>query len=325
MENLVTDLTMGKPPPILHNLHLVAWRIFGGSTLQDLPSNTRDLHKAGWHPSTEDRYKRAWQSFKGHLCSSNVSLNQVGVKHVMNYLTHLHSLKLLYSTINLHRYAISMTLAHVDGAPISNHPLVTRLIKGAFTRRAPPRKVPSVWDPTPVMDIFMHWTLPLSCAQLVRKCAFILAVTSGRRLSELFALKCDDKHIQIYDDFVQLVPASLSKTDRVGHLGPPICLRSWREDSSICPVAIILALLEERALLDICHNRLFLNVRRPDSIMTLKTFRGCISRCLRDAGIEAPPGATPATVALRPLVEACVWVTSCWSTTSTFLRHYTAL
>jgi hypothetical protein len=36
MEDLVTDLTTGKPPPILHNLHLVAWRISGGST----PSRT---------------------------------------------------------------------------------------------------------------------------------------------------------------------------------------------------------------------------------------------------------------------------------------------
>jgi hypothetical protein len=27
MDNLVTDLMAGKPPPILHNLHLVAWRI----------------------------------------------------------------------------------------------------------------------------------------------------------------------------------------------------------------------------------------------------------------------------------------------------------
>jgi hypothetical protein len=36
MDNLVTDLMTGKPPPILHNLHLVAWRISGGST----PSRT---------------------------------------------------------------------------------------------------------------------------------------------------------------------------------------------------------------------------------------------------------------------------------------------
>jgi hypothetical protein len=31
LEDLVTDLTTGKPPPILHNLHLVTWRICRGS------------------------------------------------------------------------------------------------------------------------------------------------------------------------------------------------------------------------------------------------------------------------------------------------------
>jgi hypothetical protein len=36
LEDLVTDLTTGKLPPILHNLHLVGWRISGGST----PSRT---------------------------------------------------------------------------------------------------------------------------------------------------------------------------------------------------------------------------------------------------------------------------------------------
>jgi hypothetical protein len=41
------------------------WRL---NFLQDLPSNTRDLHKAGWRRPTEDRYDRAWQSFKG--CST---------------------------------------------------------------------------------------------------------------------------------------------------------------------------------------------------------------------------------------------------------------
>jgi hypothetical protein len=74
-------------------------------SLQDLPSGTRDLHEAGWRPSTESRYKRAWQSFKRHLRSSSVSLDQVGVTHVMNYLTLLHSRKLSFSTINLHRSA----------------------------------------------------------------------------------------------------------------------------------------------------------------------------------------------------------------------------
>jgi hypothetical protein len=90
-----------------------------------------------------------------------------------------------------------MTLPYIDGALVGTHPLVSRVCKGVFTKRPPPRKVPSVWDPTPVLDIFMHWTLPLTCAQLVRKCTFILAILSGRRLSELFGLKCDVNHLQI--------------------------------------------------------------------------------------------------------------------------------
>jgi hypothetical protein len=126
----------------------------------------------------------------------------------------------------------------------------------------------------------MHWILPLSYAQLMRKCAFILAILSGRRLSELFGLKCDIDHLQISNDSVQLVPASLSKRNRAGRIGLPICLSFWREDASICPVAVIRALLEARDVLDIRHDRLFFTARRPDSMVTLETFRGFISRCL---------------------------------------------
>jgi hypothetical protein len=171
----------------------------------------------------------------------------------------------------------------------------------------------------------MHWTLPLSCTQLVRKCAFILAILSGRRLSELFGLKCDVNHLQISNEFVQLVPASLSKTDRAGRLGPPICLRSWREGASICPVAVIGAFMEARDVLDICHDRLLFDARRPDSIVTLETFRGFISKCLRNAGIDAPPGSTHATAALSDLGRrVClgnILRMGDWSASSTFLRH----
>jgi hypothetical protein len=147
----------------------------------------------------------------------------------------------------------------------------------------------------------MHWSLSLSCAQLVRKFTFILAITSARRLSKLFSLKCIGQHIQINDDFVQFVLASLSKTDRVGHLGPPIHLRAWKKDASICPVAITRALLAETVVLDIRHDRLFFDIHRPHTVMSLESFRGCISRCLQDTGIEAPPDSMRATAASSAL------------------------
>jgi hypothetical protein len=122
----------------------------------------------------------------------------------------------------------------------------------------------------------------------VRKCTFIAALLSGRRLSELFDLKCDNN--QLTNTFVQFIPASLSKTDRASRIGPSICLRFYSEDALLCPVAIIRALLVERDALDICHDLLFFNPRRPDSLVTLAIFKGFIERSLRDAGIDAPPG-----------------------------------
>jgi hypothetical protein len=94
MEDLVTDLMTCKPPPILHNLHLIAWRIWRINCLQNLPGNTKDILKAGRRQSTEDQYDRAWQSFKKHLRPSKVSLDQVGVKHILNYIAQLHNLGL---------------------------------------------------------------------------------------------------------------------------------------------------------------------------------------------------------------------------------------
>jgi hypothetical protein len=175
----------------------------------------------------------------------------------------------------------------------------------------------------------MHWTLPLSCAQIVRKCAFIIAILSGRLLSELFNLKCDSNHLQLLDNFVQLVPAFISKTDKASRIGDPICIRAYREDASLCPVAIICALLEERDALDVRHDRLFFNPSRLDSLVTLDTFKGFITRSLRDAGIDASPGSTRATAASsflgRGVSIGDILRMGNWSASSTFLRHYASL
>jgi hypothetical protein len=107
------------------------WRI---NSLQDLPGNTKDILKAGWRQSTEDRYDRAWQSLKRHLRSANVPVNQVGVKHILNYIARLHNLGLAIRTISLHRSTISMILPYVNGAAVGSHPLVSRMCKGSFEK-----------------------------------------------------------------------------------------------------------------------------------------------------------------------------------------------
>jgi hypothetical protein len=121
----------------------------------------------------------------------------------------------------------------------------------------------------------------------------------------------------------------VSKTDKASCIGHPICFRSYREDKSLCPVAIIRTLMEERDAIDIQHNRLFFNTHHPDSLVTLNTFKGFITRSLRDTGIDAPLGCTRATAASSALgrdaaIGNILWMGN-WSASSTFLRHYASL
>jgi hypothetical protein len=56
MQDLVTDLKSGKPPPTLHNLHLVAWKICGGSTPSRTSLATPEIStwQGGAHPQRID-------------------------------------------------------------------------------------------------------------------------------------------------------------------------------------------------------------------------------------------------------------------------------
>jgi hypothetical protein len=92
-------------------------------------------------------------------------------------------------------------------------------------------------------------------------------------------------------------------------------------------VAVICALMEARDALDIRHGRLFFNARRPDSLVTLDTFRGFITRSLRDADINALPDNPSATAAPFALgrSEAIGDLLRIGNWSSSFLRHYAAL
>jgi hypothetical protein len=122
------------------------------------------LISAGWKRSSEDRYERAWQSFKAFLRSSSIPLHQASLKTILDYLTHLYNRGLLWSTIGIHKSTISMTMAPIDGVKVGDHPLVIRLMSGIFNERPSRRANPALWDPLKVLSVFQHWpfSLPLS-------------------------------------------------------------------------------------------------------------------------------------------------------------------
>lgn len=219
-----------------------------------------------------------------------------------------------------------MTLEKVNGRPIGEHSLIKRLMKGAFEAKPPARKKAPLWDPRKVLQTFQQAPDPLSIKDLIHKAAFIIAIVTGKRHSELHDLKSDNVHLTVTDSFVQFVPHKLSKTDRLNFLGDPFAIAAWSQEVSLCPVRVVTDLLSRKRQLLINHDSLFFSWDPPHPPLPLATFRNCILRSLRDAGIAATPGSTRSTAAslafARGATMADIMGMGSWTRPSTFLRHY---
>jgi hypothetical protein len=162
--------------------------------------------------------------------SSLPPFHQASLKSVLDYLTHLYDRGLSWSSIGIHRSAISMTMAPIDGVRVWDHPLVKRLMSGVFNERPSRRAAPALWDPLKVLSIFQHWPVNLPLSSLMRKGAFLMAIATAKRPSELVVLLCDDNHFRWEGENMRFVPSRLTKTDHPGHLASPFYVKPWKDD-----------------------------------------------------------------------------------------------
>ena len=280
-----------------------------------------------WRRSTSARYDAAWRAFKDFLRSRRISLDSVDLTVVLDYLSFLFQKGLAYRTICLHRSVLSMTLPRMDGLPVGEHRLVCRLIKGIFHQRPPQRRVYQPWDVGKVLAVFSAWTPPLNFKQLQRKAAFLIAMASARRPSELASLRCSPAFMSRSTTGVRFIPSALSKTDRHSHLGPPISIsRLESDDATLCPVASIDALLQARQDLGIRHDYVFCDFLHPHAQISAAAFARRLAWPLRRAGISAPPSSTRSVSVsdafARGVDLAAILNAGDWSGAQTFFRHY---
>jgi hypothetical protein len=233
----------------------------------------------------EDRYEWAWQSFKSFLRASSIPLRQASLRTVLNYLTHLYDPGLSWSTIVVHNSTISMTIAPVDGTNIGDHPLIKRLMSGIFKERPSRQANLALWDPLKVKSVYQHWPVDLPLSSLMRKGAFLMALTTAKRASELVALLCDDTHFRWLGALLRFVPSRLTKTDRPVHLAPPFYVKPWKEDLCVCPVETIRLILKERDRLRLQHSAVFFSWTHPHKSLDAAAFERCIRYCLVKNGI----------------------------------------
>ena len=181
------------------------------------------------------------------------------------------------------------------------------------------------WNVSKVFDALPS---PSSLKDAQKRCAFLLAMASSRRPSELASLKCSPEFMIISDDKVRFLPSKLSKTDRQSHLGPPIVIMRLppTSDNSPCPVEALSELLRFRSKLHLSHDFIFTSCAPPFKPLSTAAFSDLLRACFQRAGISAPPGSTRAISVSDAFARGAsideVLHAGDWSSASTFFAHY---
>ena len=134
---------------------------------------------------TSSGYGCAFKEFSTFCSTLNVCPYTCAPSIVVKYLRKKYENGSSYSTVNLHRCAISKLHAGFGGGSIGEHPLVSQAVKAVFRLRPPLPKYRTAFDISTVLDYVaslepLH-TLPLK--QLTLKTLFLMSFSTISRVS----------------------------------------------------------------------------------------------------------------------------------------------
>ncbi|XP_039192289.1 uncharacterized protein LOC120305049 [Crotalus tigris] len=160
------------------------------------------------HPSMNRVYDATWRSFCTWCAGHRVELSGVSVPVVLEFLMDGLDKGLSPNTIHRQVAALTTVLTCDNATPLTHHPLVRSFLKGATNARPPTvHRYPS-WDLHQVLQALIAppfepmETCPLDLLSM--KVAFLVAVTSARRISELAAFSVREDLCIFFSDRVVL-------------------------------------------------------------------------------------------------------------------------
>ena len=135
---------------------------------------------------------------------------------MVNFLAYLFKQGYQSRSLNAYRSAISSVHDRIDGVEVGKHPMVTRLLKGAFHARPPLPRYAATWDVQTVLEYIegmgANSSLPLK--QLSHKLCMLLALTRPSRSADLVSLQID--RCRFSPEGVAFLPAAVAKQSRQG-------------------------------------------------------------------------------------------------------------
>ena len=198
-------------------------------------------------PQSTEVYERFWSEFMSFASSQVSSISDISLSVLTSFLHHLaFSRKLRLSTIKSYVSAIKFPLELILKQDITSSSAYSKFMRGLVNLMPYHRPPPVAWNLEVVLSHLkrLEPMNSLSPHLLRYKCLFLVAIASGKRVSELTHLGWDDPFLRFSRSSVSLIytPDFLSKTENPCSLHAPLIIKSLScsapdpDERYVCPV-----------------------------------------------------------------------------------------
>ena len=285
---------------------------------------------AAHRPSSLRQYESCWKRFQAYL--RMVAVERVSEDTVLSFLAWLgNTTNRASATVASHHSALAAPLKFSLGITVRPRALEL-LLKGLKARRPPATRAAPEWSLHKVLQYLQATSSQPSPAQALQRAAFLLALATGFRASQLAALTRYPRFSHLTDRGTTLVlapsPTFLAKNETADNLIAPIRIPSLHRDCGphlLCPVSAFKDYIEATPGADSAHLVYNSATNRPLSARALAALL-CRIINLRD------PGTAPRAHAIRGLAASLAFLRTHsvtriqdlggWASTVSFRRKY---
>ena len=255
--------------------------------------------------SSQGDYERKWQYFCSFLRERGTPFNAITLHCVLDFLAYLFFDKgLQASTVAHYRSALTVPLRLQYNVDLSDS-LVTTLLRAMFLQRPKAPTATPAWCLNKVLTYIDDLPSDLDIETSLQKCAFLMLLATGWRISELHACVRDTAYCHILDDSTLLIrphPGFLAKNESTEKRWQherikPLKLQD-NTPSKLCPVRS----LQKYLHLSSRHKSgsLFLN-HKTDKPLTVKQLSLAVCKLIR----RADPLTNPKAHDIRKYAASC--------------------
>ena len=246
------------------------------------------LLESSWRDKTKSTYESLFKRWDSWCMERNRDPIRGPIADVLNFLAELFEQGYQYRSLNSYRSAISSVHEKVDGVEVGKHPLMSRMLKGAFNERPPRPRYESIWEVDLVLAMFKRDgpSGDLSLQDLTVKTAMLLALTRPCRGADLAELDLSNR--SYIPEGVVFHPHHLAKQSRPSHHSVSFFFPKFEEDKCLCPVETLKAYEEKTSAFrkDPRENRVFRSFIGKHGPVTSSTIARWLKSCLHKAGVD---------------------------------------